>query len=516
MSNYIPILTYDGNVLSINHLKKLKIVKHMNRHARAYFTGTLNGEEKDALLDKVQSESLLEIGYYDADVYTSRENNIKIVPLFTGTINKLSVRAAQNEYTVTVSAVSLTYQLDIKPRSRSFQNQQMTYDDLIQSVLDNYRKDTKPTRYPDVQWTSNLKGQRLEKFALQYNETDWAFLKRMASRLDWGLISGAKKKKPHVHFGLPEEDAIDGKMEAYNYTVTRKLGFFNEQGEGGNLLYHKVRTTEMKAFFAPGEKITLKLYVLSHPDTSSNRYTNRYSGQPKPAGYTEKELDLYVYQSVTSFETDWTHDCVLTDKSGLLQKRATNKQIQGVSLRGRVIEVKEDQVKVHFEEIDGTNKPALDKALCFPQATMYTSEGNTGWYCMPEIDDYVNIYFPTDDEKDGMVTHSVRMRTNGGDMIADPAVKIFMTKYRKAIIFEKNEIIITGNDNEMLIRLIDESGIEIRSNKDIRVNADRDLILNAGNTVQITAKEAIGLTSKTSLIEMDGETRIRGTKVKMN
>ena len=67
----------------------------------------------------------------------------------------------------------------------------------------------------------------------------------------------------------------------------------------------------------------------------------------------------------------------------------------------------------------------------------------------------------------------------------------------------------------MVIRLLDDHGIELRSKKDIRVKADGNLMLHAGKTVQVTAKDAIGLKCKTSMLEMDGNLKIRGAKVNM-
>lgn len=204
----------------------------------------------------------------------------------------------------------------------------------------------------------------------------------------------------------------------------------------------------------------------------------------------------------------------MTTSDGMKQELILNEKICGMSLKSKVIGIEEDHVKVFFYEMDKV-KPNVKETCAFPHATFYSSEGNTGWYCMPELFDFVDIYFPTNKEKDAIVTHSIRKRSKGGDFIKDPSTKIFMTKYRKAIIFEKNEILITGNDDEVVIRLLDDHGIELRSKKDIRVKADGNLILNAGKTVQITAKDAIGLKCKTSLLEMDGNLKITGTKVNM-
>lgn len=195
------------------------------------------------------------------------------------------------------------------------------------------------------------------------------------------------------------------------------------------------------------------------------------------------------------------------------QDLIVNESIRGISLKSKVIGIEQDHVKVFFYEMDKV-KPNVKETYAFPTATFYTSEGNTGWYCMPELFDFVDIYFPTAKEKDAIVTHSIRKRSKGGDFIKDPSTKIFMTKYRKAIIFEKNEILITGNDDEVVIRLLDDHGIELRSKKDIRVKADGNLVFNAGNTIQVTAKDAIGLKCKTSLVEMDGNIKMTGEKIK--
>lgn len=43
----------------------------------------------------------------------------------------------------------------------------------------------------------------------------------------------------------------------------------------------------------------------------------------------------------------------------------------------------------------------------FPYSTIYASEDNTGWYCMPEIGDSIRIYFPSKKEEEGIAISSV-------------------------------------------------------------------------------------------------------------
>jgi len=195
------------------------------------------------------------------------------------------------------------------------------------------------------------------------------------------------------------------------------------------------------------------------------------------------------------------------------QNLIQNEKVQGASVEGKVIEIKEDNLRVHLE-ID--EKQEKEKAYWFPYSTFYTTEGQTGWYCMPELDDYVKLYFPTNREEEGVITNSIRRKTVGGDFITDPDVKYFRTKFGKELMFNKDEIMITGKDEEILIRLVAEEGIEIYSNKDIKIKADKGLFIESGKNLNITAGSKINVVCKDSQIEMNGITTIKGSKVKTN
>lgn len=45
---------------------------------------------------------------------------------------------------------------------------------------------------------------KLGQFTLQYQETDWKFLKRLASRFQTGLVPDPIAAKPSLTVGLPE------------------------------------------------------------------------------------------------------------------------------------------------------------------------------------------------------------------------------------------------------------------------------------------------------------------------
>ncbi|RPE01141.1 hypothetical protein [Paenibacillus polymyxa] len=460
-----PIIKYNETVLSLKNTK-VKVVQKMNEHVKVFLTGVLTGTQMEEYTDHMEVGTKLVVSYLNDDQ--------KQIVLFRGLVTQLRIKLVSNVAHLVAEATSYTSQLDEALHRQSFQNVKMK----VQALLDHVLKS-----YPKANCTSRLKDQLLQEFTMQFDETDWSFLKRIASRFGWGLIPDPVGEKPQFYFGLPDATS-KVELKQYNYSMTRKTK--PGASKDDNLLYYKVQTTGAKDIrLNIGDEIKFKGEV------------------------------LHVLQSVAFIRHSalW-HEYVLTTSDGMKQELILNEKICGMSLKSKVIGIEEDHVKVFFYEMDKV-KPNVKETCSFPHATFYTSEGNTGWYCMPELFDFVDIYFPTKKEKDAIVTHSIRKRSKGGDFINDPSTKIFMTKYRKAIIFEKNEILITGNDDEVVIRLLDDHGIELRSKKDIRVKADGNLMLNAGKTVQITAKDAIGLKCKTSMLEMDGNLKIRGAKVNM-
>ncbi|XOK59612.1 contractile injection system protein, VgrG/Pvc8 family [Paenibacillus elgii] len=464
-----PIIRINQDAISLRN-PKVRIVQRLNEHARAYFTGVIKDEIKERYVDMADASTTLEISYQGEDK--------KLVHLFRGRLTNIRVRAMANVYYIVGEAVSRTYDMDMKIKRRPFQNPKLTYSKLVEQVLEPYK---------GANWNSSLdKTKSLQKFTMQYDETDWEFLKRMASRFRWGLIPNATATKPQFYFGPPP--GVDkGELTSFNFSVTRKMDSGMKDGAKSNLLYYKIYSSGKKS-----DLLNIGDFV------------------------TYKNRSLYVLQSISVIHHGvLKHEYVLTTSDGLLQKPLFNSEIKGISLKGKVLAVEEDQVKVHFHEID-TKKPPVAEICSFPHATFYTAEGDTGWYCMPEIDDEVNIYFPSDKEEEAIVTHSIRKKEEEGDLIKQPEVKIFMTRHRKAIAFTNNEILITGKDDEVLIRLIDDHGIEIHSKKDIRIKAEDNLLLQAGNTVQISAQNTLGLKCKTSLLELDGDVKIQGEKVKTN
>lgn len=466
-------ITY-GNIklaspFDILHLNELKIVKEYNEHARIFFTGVVPEEKKDSYIDSVSSKDILEV------CQISDHSNSEV--LFKGIITNIEIKAVRGIYYVIVEGVSCTYEMDLKLKKRSFQNKDMLYTEMIKEII----KD-----YPGADFIDTAaNGEKLGKVVIQYNETDWEFLKRMASHFNMGLVPDAISDKPKFWFGIPNS-SINEKLEDFNFSVRKKIGDFRFSSENfiegideNDFIYYEIETDK---FLSIGDKV-------------------QYN-----------DVNLVVYKAEYYFEDSvLRHLYTLTPEKGLSQNLKLNEKLFGAAIEGKVIEVEEDRVRVHLD-IDEVQKK--EEAFWFSYATFYTTEGNTGWYCMPEIDDRVKLYFPTNKEEEGIVTNSIRRRIKGGDKIQNPDEKYFRTKYGKEKKFNEKELVLSAKDDKVFIRLNESSGIEIYSENTIKIKDDNNLDIEADN-LEMKAADVINIKCNASSIKMDGITHIKGTLVKV-
>jgi len=472
-----------GAVTTYHHIKispfelvgiqELSLTKKMNEHARLRFTGIVPEEARDTYVEMTEARSAIEV---------NQLNHLGVPsPLFKGVILDVKVSSVRGIYYIEVEAASSTHQLDIKKKNRSYQDKEMTYKALFKLL--------NPV-YPGLDVIDEAtKGAKLEKFTLQYYETDWEFLKRLASRFNTGLVPAATFDKPKFHFGVPAGSA-KGKLEDYHYTTRKKLADYLLYTENGNegmgehdFLYYEVESDKVLQI---GDHVTF------------NKQT------------------LYIYEAYTTMKDGLLkHYYTLSTKNGMKKSELFNTDISGLSLEGKVLEVAKDHIKVHLTIDDKQDK---GKAHWFLYSTGYTAEGHSGWYCMPEINDFVHIYFPSHREEEGIASTSIRknLDTTATNKLDDPSTKYYRTAFGKEIKLSPTEILITAQDGDIFIRLNEANGIEIYSKKEIKLISEADITVNASKKILMSAEEEISLQCKESKITMNGSVQIFGKEVKAN
>jgi len=447
------VITYQNIKLvspyDIKTLTELRIIKRINQHSLLYFSGVIPEEKKDSCIGKATIDDKIE-------VYQIEGNN-KIRTLFIGLVSNISVKCVKGIYYIYVEGISFTHNLDIKSKSRSFQKADMLYKDMIKKVTSDYNG----ADFQDM--ISN--NAAIEKFIVQYNETDWCFIKRMASHFGAVLVPDQCSDKPKFWFGLPKEK--DGYLDNSCYIVKKNLSDYMHTV--GNFCNH-LDETDFVCF-----------EVESHHEMDIG-YKVTFQG-----------IKLVVCSVVADIKNGTLmFKYMLARESGIRQNLIFNSSIIGAAVEGKIIDTRMDTVRVHME-IDGSQ--TKDDAYWFPYSSFYTAEGNSGWYCMPQHGDSVKVYFPTEREEEAIAINSVRKGGGSLPKTSNPDNKYFGTNFGKEMMMGAKEISFTAKDDEgdkIYIKLNEDKGIEIESCKPIEVRSDKEIILDS-NKLSITADEDISL-----------------------
>ncbi|MFF2094577.1 phage tail protein, partial [Paenibacillus sp. NPDC058174] len=223
-----------------------------------------------------------------------------------------------------------------------------------------------------------------------------------------------------------------------------------------------------------------------------------------------KKRQLYVYNAVTEFRNGvLTHTYQFMDAKGFSFGKMHNRALAGTSLFGKVVGISNDTVKV-FLDIDKDQDDAT--ASWFPYSTIYSSPDGSGWYCMPETGDQIRVYFPDEQDGNAFAASSVNLSSSDSKKRSDPSVKSISTKYGKQIVFQPGAVEIIGS-GKLLMRLTDDGGIEINSDKKIALNAEDDIEINGGTKVIIQGEEGVDLKQASATLSILDDVTMSGGKV---
>jgi hypothetical protein len=443
----------------------LELHRESNCHTRLKIEGYVDEETAEKLMAEPESGRKVTLSF------PSREGEAA-KPRFTGTAADCRLRRDARLSVLTLNAVGMSHILDITRRTRSFQNEAMTFDGLTRYLF---------SAYPDTDFLDYAsEGKKTENLLLQYGETDWEFLRRVFSRFHAPLLPDDSFGGPRIRIGVPEDGTVE-RPEVKSYSVNRKILDFERKCENG-LPEKKGEssveiTMQSEAWFVLGARCIVN------------------------------GMEMYVKSCDSSMRDGvLTHRYVLSDENGMLTPHFHNPDIAGISLFGRVTEVKNDTVRAALD-IDRDNE--LCGGRWFPYSTVYSSPDGSGWYCMPEIGDRVSLYMADRDEKNAYVRSSVNedspSRTN-------PENKEWSTRHGKRLRFTPGGIeIISGKG--LRVRLTDAGGVEMNSPKSISVTAGGGINITSGDHIRISGDAGVKLIQSGAALTLEDAISMNGGKV---
>ena len=410
---------------------KLEIDSRIGEHTigKIKYIGSVNQLSLyDALIDRKGDKEIKILGR--SNIADNTGNSTEKIFL-NGVIKELQINeTTAGALTVEITAISKSVLLDRIPRYRSFQDPTLTYSAIAEEINGNYgTNDGKIVNVGEDM-------QAVPRMTIQYNETDWEYLKRIAS-----------------YTGQP--------IMAYSDKVF--VGFFkNMSAQTPNLKYSQFgkRTKEERIYF----KITgTEVYPVATPIKLKTR--NRVSGEEVENDYYVLENKIYNEGNTLKCEytlgkqTDYFVDPIPHEKirGAVIEARTIHiartdesKSNHGRSdgssdnLEGRKIGAKplnkyiektennqneNTKEKVKTKDIAvmtlnlteglmdlGENGQSFEDKYAgksyFPYVTPY-SQTNTGFTPAPEVNDRVALYFPNGNETKAFVIGALNNDGNG-------------------------------------------------------------------------------------------------------
>ncbi|MBW6410330.1 phage tail protein [Clostridium weizhouense] len=449
-------------------ITKLKVVRELNEHAKLYISGIISDENVDKYVEEAGADETIKV--------SAKDDQENIINLFEGILTKVRIKAKNDVRTLEIEALSKTFLMDIRKNNGSFQDPNLTYSDIFNQ---------KNSGYGDVVMVDNITNEtKIDKFIVQYKETDWTFLKRLASHFNVALVPECRLSGIKYSIGGAGQIVVYD-IDEFNYSIEKGLQEYNLKSSNEGYELNDVNLISYEVI------------------------TNKILGLYSEVNFKGKKLLVYKCE-IELVGGILSNKYVLRDETGMKVKKVYNNNIVGVSLQGRILATEKDRVKVSLE-LDGS-PTERDGTRWFEFATIFSQPNGTGWYCMPEIEDIVRLYFPDNEEKNAYVISSMHYEGIDDSKRSDPSVKSISTKYGKEIVMSPGSVEIIGNGN-LLMKMTDDGGIELNSNKKIILDAKGDIEINSGSKVQIKGYKGISLTQAGASMTIKDDVTISGGKV---
>ena len=283
--------------------------------------------------------------------YTDTADN-KTKVLFKGIIENFRFSNDLGVCICHIEAFSKSLLLDKEKNDRLFQNKE----DNIKSVVE------KVSSKIETRVIYNTETKKLGQLFLQYRETDWEFIKRIASNFGEVLVADYKSGLTAFYYGMPySEDMVHFHPDHY------ESGFEID-------IYEKKDLLESDHNIPAGDIY----YTVS--DYSDYELGSKADFMGKIFYIKEKKVEAKEGYLVFTYK--------LCDKQYIKSTPKLNENITGLVIGGKVVDVKEEHIYVK-SDIDCSDS-------VFPVVWMPIT-GNV-MYCMPKVNSRVQLYFGDSEE----------------------------------------------------------------------------------------------------------------------
>ena len=336
--------------------------------------------------------------------------------LFSGYPEKVEIKEERGYRIADIQAVSGTILLDQKKSNRVFQKKVQTYMGIASAVTADTDHSACILPGSDMRTGGTL---------IQYQETDWRFLKRMASQLGLPLVPDTSYYYPRFYLGLPEGEkrelgeiiSCDLCFDGRYYAVSGKCLVDREDF----ICYDVVTRTSLSL----GDRVT-------------------YEGRELLVSRKKTEL--------AGGEVIFTYR--LAGNSYTWVPWEDNPDYTGMSFVGSIVGTQGEQVEVAFD---------IDKSAAGGNRYGFAPATGNLMYCMPQKGTKTSLYIGNGDEAQGIATGCIRTNGSTCEGTGSPEKKSFRSEHGKGMDLYPQRMGLDGGETGK-ITFEDETGTTIESN----------------------------------------------------
>jgi len=401
----------------------------------------LNGEcfeveWKPGVHAKLKLEGYLqpEVTWNMAQVYGS---NIKIwleedggeQVLFHGLLKDISEKTIAGTRKIYIEGISASSLLDQKEYSRSFQNVNKSYYNIIQEITE--------ADNGQVICTAD-KTLKPEKPTIQYKETNWDYSRRLASHLGVILIPDIETGDPNFWIGMRKGETVPSFSEAWYLAEldTERVQYW-------------VRSTES---YQLGDKTT-------------------FLGG-----------DVILHEKLIQYQNGELQYCYLLGDEMINSITGWDKEeFTGLCLDGTVQAVEGEFLSLVLDIDNGTTTGEF----------FYEWLPETGniLYAMPEVGSPVSLYFSSTNEQDGIAVHCLHRKPSKQHKKSDYKYRSFDVLGNQSIMLSQGSAALSkSSKHELCVR---DKAVVSKTSKHLKISAEGDVKLKAKLLTLITPDEIV-------------------------
>ena len=398
--------------------------------------------------------------------------------LFSGILTDIQITESGQVKTVRIEGKSRSWLMDREKHSRSFQNAKMTFQELAQEILANYK---------DADLIYAAAGKAVGSLIVQYEETDWEFLQRVLSREGIMITPDCRQPGLKLYAGVPE--LMESAFPCHILDMEKDMDGYYELKANGREVHpsdftrYTVVSEQLMGIFDP-VRIQGNPFVV---------YACRYS-------FEDQEMQgTYKLQSA----------------KGLTRPVIYPMHLIGVALNGNVVNVSGTKVQVAMAIDGNSRKRAL---YWFPYSTLSASSDGSGWYCMPEVGDDVRIYFPSKAESEAIALSAVSnydAPQSGEDRMSDPDNRYLRTKSGQELALAPGYIKLSCGKAASAVTIQTDGKVKIQSQSMVKAMAQEEIAIHAEEQVTLHVSEQFIMHSLSGgqIVSSKGNVIMQGTEV---